>query len=263
MSDFLYITDQPALTDFCTADGNAHARIRMYLHQCCAAFEVPLDEMKLAGKAVGASVNDVYLGAISASLRRYHEALGETVDSLPMAIPVNLRKAGDPAAGNHFGAILMAAPVGVKDASERLSLIGRAVREGKSEPAIGAMGLLAPVLARLPAAALRSLAGSTLKPDIQASNVPGPRTTIYLAGARIEKAYAFGPVPGVAAMFTMQSIAGTCFVGINYDPAAITRSDLFARCLVQGFRETLRLGTPRPHVGAVAIGSTADQEMTA
>lgn len=233
------------------------------LRRRCAAFEVRLEEVKLAGKVVGASVNDVYLGAISAALRRYHEALGGPVASLPMAIPVNLRTPDDPAAGNHFGAILLAAPIGVKGAAERLELVGRAVRAGRAEPAIGAIGLLAPVLARLPSAALRSLAGAVPKPDIQASNVPGPKTPIYLAGARLEKSYAFGPVPGVAAMFTMQSFAGTCFIGINYDPAAITQADLFARCLAQGFRETLRLGTPRPWIGPVATSRSADQEMTA
>jgi WS/DGAT/MGAT family acyltransferase len=233
------------------------------LRRRCAAFEVQLDDMKRAGKAVGASVNDVYLGCVTAALRRYHEALGETADTLPMAIPVNLRTPDDPAAGNHFGAILMAAPIGVKDASERLEVIGRAVREGRTEPAIGAIGMMAPVLARLPTAALRSIAGSTPKPDVQASNIPGPKTPIYIAGTKILKCYAFGPVPGVAAMFTMQSIAGTCFIGVNYDPAAITRADLFARSLVQGFRETLRLATAKPRISAVTVGRNADQEMIA
>jgi diacylglycerol O-acyltransferase len=232
------------------------------LRRRCAAFEVQLDDMKRAGKAAGASVNDVYVACIAAALRRYHEALGEPVDSLPMAIPVNLRTTDDPAAGNYFGAILMAAPVGAKDAAERLASIGRAVRNGRAEPAIGIMSMLAPVLARLPSMALHAIAGSTPKPDIQASNIPGPKTPIYIAGTRILKSYAFGPVPGVAAMFTMQSIAGTCFIGINYDPAAITRADLFAKCLTLGFRETLRLGGPRPRVGAVTTGRTADQEMT-
>jgi hypothetical protein len=64
-------------------------------------------------------------------------------------------------------------------------------------------------------------------------------------------------------MFTMASIGGSGCVSVNYDPAAITRSDLFAKCLAQGFRETLRLGSPRPRVGPVTVGRMRDQEMAA
>lgn len=232
------------------------------LRRRCAAFEVPLADFRRAGRQAGGSVNDVYIACITAALRRYHEALQTRVSALPLAIPVNLRNADDPAAGNHFGAILMAAPVGVKDPARRIARVREAVQAGRAEPAIGALGMMAPALARLPAAARHVLAARTPKPDIQASNVPGPSRAIYLAGAKILQSYAFGPVPGVAAMLTLQSIAGTCFIGIHFDPAAITDGERFARSLTSGFRETLRLGNPRPRVGAVTLGRRDDIEMT-
>ena len=34
--------------------------------------------------------------------------------------------------------------------------------------------------------------------DIAASNVPGLQSDAYLAGARIERLYGFGPLPGVS-----------------------------------------------------------------
>ena len=232
------------------------------LRRRCAAFEVPLAEFRRAGKRASVSINDVYIGCITAAMRRYHDALGTPVDELPLAIPVNLRNPDDPAAGNHFGAILMAAPVGVKDPAGRLAGIHAAVRAGRAEPAIGALGMMTPLLARLPDGVRRTLAARSPKPDIQASNIPGPTRALYLAGSKILQSYAFGPVPGVAAMFTLQSIAGTCFIGINFDPAAITDGERFARSLELGFRETLRLGSPRPRVSAVTLGHRDDMEMT-
>jgi diacylglycerol O-acyltransferase len=232
------------------------------LRRRCAALEIPLADFRRTAKRTGGSVNDVYLAGVAAAMRRYHEALGTPAQDLPLAIPVNLRRGDDPAAGNHFGAILLAAPVGVKDPVRRIARVREAVRAGRAEPAIGALGAMAPVLARLPAAARRALAARSPKPDIQASNVPGPTRALYLAGARILRSHAFGPVPGVAAMFTLQSIAGTCFIGIHYDPAAITDGGRFARSLTLGFRETLRPGNPRPRIGPVTLGRRDDMEMT-
>jgi diacylglycerol O-acyltransferase len=233
------------------------------LRRRCAAFDVGFRDLKRTGRIVDASVNDVYLGCVAAALRRYHEAMGEPVEGLPMAIPVAFHRPADAAARNHFGAILVAAPLAVKDTAERLALISRIVHQGRVEPARVTMGMMAPVLARLPGSMLRALASSTPRPDILASGFQGPTGPTYFAGARILKSYTFGPAPGVAAMFTMASIGGSGCVSVNYDPAAITRSDLFARCLAQGFRETLRLGGSRPRVGPVIVGRMRDQEMAA
>ena len=71
-----------------------------------------LADLRAAAKAAGGSVNDAYLAALSGGLGRYHEALGLPVDELPMALPVSLRTADDPAAGNRITGITIAAPVG-------------------------------------------------------------------------------------------------------------------------------------------------------
>jgi diacylglycerol O-acyltransferase len=233
------------------------------LRRRCAAFDIGLEDLRRTGRATGTSVGDVYLGCLAASLRCYHEALGEPVETLPVAIPLGLRRPEASTSENHFGALLIAAPLGIRSVAKRLERINRIVRAGRAERAIDMMGMVSPLLARLPDSMLRALAASVPRPDILASSLLGPSKPPYVAGAKILKSYTFGPVPGVAAMFTMQSVGRGCSVSVNYDPAAFTRSDLFAQCLAQGFAETLRLGGKRPRLGAVAVGRMRDQEMAA
>ena len=64
---------------------------------------------------------------------------------------------------------------------------------------------------------------------------------LYLAGAKVTQVMPFGPVPGPAAMITMNSYVRDCYIGVNLDPAAITEPELFERCLRDGIDEVLAL----------------------
>jgi uncharacterized protein DUF1298 len=77
--------------------------------------------------------------------------------------------------------------------------------------------------------------------DVQASNVPGVAHPVYIAGARITRVYPFGPLPGCAAMLTLISHDGTCCIGINTDPAAVTRPDVLLDGLRDGLAEVVAL----------------------
>ena len=85
--------------------------------------ELPLADLRAAAKAVGGSVNDAYLAALCGGLGRYHEVLGVPVDALPLALPVSLRGADDPASGNRFTGVTIAAPVGEPDPVERMKQV--------------------------------------------------------------------------------------------------------------------------------------------
>lgn len=210
-----------------------------------ATLDVPFAPLRAASKTVGGSVNDAFLAAVLGGYRRYHEAFGQPVDRIPIAIPISVRKADDAEGGNAFAGARFAAPVSIEDPTERMRAIGAMVRKAREEPAIAALGLVAPALSRLPAPLISQIAGNMTKAnDLQASNVPGIREDRYVAGARIEKAYPFGPLPGCAAMVTLVSHLDGCCIGINLDPAAITDEELFVRCLREGFDEVLALAAP-------------------
>ena len=205
--------------------------------------EVPLDDLKAASKAAGGSINDGFLAAVCGGLRRYHEELGHPVDSLPMAIPISLRTSEDGSAGNRWTGARLAPPVAEPDPAERIRLIRELVLDARAEPAIDAMNLMAPIAVRLPPWLLASAFGGAALPDVQVSNIPGSPFPMYLAGAEVLKVMPFGPVPGPAAMITVTSYVGSCFVGINLDPDAITEPDCFLVCLQAGVDEVLDLVT--------------------
>jgi diacylglycerol O-acyltransferase len=204
--------------------------------------ELPLTELRAAAKAVGGSVNDAYLAALCGGLGRYHETLGVPVDALPLALPVSLRTGDDPASGNRFAGITIAAPIGEPDPAERMRLIREQVIARRGEPAIDMIGRIAPVLGLLPDEALQAVTDRITPPDIQASNVPGYAQETFLAGARVDRQYALGPLPRVAMMAILVSRAGTCTVSFRYDTASFTAGDQLEKCLQLGFDEVARLG---------------------
>ena len=207
------------------------------------SLEVPLDDLKRAGKAAGGSLNDAYIAALLGGLRRYHDELGSPVDSVPMAMPISLRSGDHPMGGNRFAGVRFAAPVGVEDPVERIQTIHEFVLDVRDEPAIDALGFAAPLLNRLPTALVaRWYAGQTANLDLQASNVAGLPWEAYIAGAKIERMLPFGPVPGCALMVTLLSYAGTCCIGINMDAAAVAEPDRLMSCLQAGLDEVLALG---------------------
>lgn len=206
------------------------------------AIDIEFGDLHRAAKAAGGSINDAYLAGLCAALRFYHDAKGVPIDELPMAVPVNLRSEADPAGGNRFAGVNLAAPVGLEDPKVRIKNIRSQMTTKREERAIDMVGAIAPVLGLLPDSVLESMAGSIVNSDVQASNVPVYAGDTFIAGAKILRQYGLGPLPGVAMMVVLISRSGYCTVTTRYDRAAITDPDLWARCLVQGFDEVLALG---------------------
>jgi len=178
---------------------------------------------------------------------RYHVRTGSPIDDIGIAVPVNLRSSGETAGGNRFAAARFAGPAGEPDPVARMIAIRELLEATRREPALDALRTLAPVIARLPGAALDGLRQLAMTHDVQVSNIPGYPVPVYLAGAEVVRAYPFGPVPGVAAMITLISHVNTCYVGINLDPDAVTDPDLLDECLQDGFDEVLGVADAPVH----------------
>jgi WS/DGAT/MGAT family acyltransferase len=208
-----------------------------------AALDVPIADLKAAGKAAGGTINDAYLAALLGGYRLYHEAMGApVVDAIPLAIPISVRKPGDEAGGNKIASARISGPVSTADPRARIEEVRSLILSARAEPAVNLIGLMSPALARLPGPVIAQLAGPMTKGnDLQASNVPGIGEQVYLAGARIERMYPFAPLPGCAAMITLVSHGPVGCVGVNYDAASFTEPTLFVQALLGGFTEVLSL----------------------
>src|SRR5246127_492402 len=223
------------------------------------AIDISLSDLHKAAKAGGGSINDAYLAGLSGALRRYHEALGVPISTLPMAVPVNLRAEDDASGGNQFTGVNLAAPIGTADPASRMRKIRAQMTQRRDEPAMNIIGSIAPVLSVLPTPVLERITGSVIGSDVQASNLPVYPGDTYIAGAKILRQYGIGPLPGVAMMVVLISRGGWCTITVRYDRASVQNESLFAQCLLDGFNEILALaGDPAPH----AVPASFDAEPT-
>ena len=161
-----------------------------------------------------------------------------------MTMPINLRE-GDKGkkAGNQFAPARFLVPVGIADPAERLREIQARVREQRGEKALPWIDDIMGLVNALPRQASLLLIGGMLKAiDFVTSNVPGPRFAVYLAGAKIERMFPFGPPAGAALNVTLYSYDGVCQIGVNCDRAAVPDAELLTECLEAGLAEVLAAG---------------------
>ena len=161
---------------------------------------LPLSEVKAVGRALNASVNDVLLSCVAGALRGYLVAKGDVVADVMLRalVPVNLRPMDDAyKLGNRFGLVFLDLPIGIENPIERLYTVRANMTALKdSYQPIVALGVLAAMGAgpRLLQEAL--LAALARNATAVMTNVPGPQTPLWLAGAKIETLMFWVPQSG-------------------------------------------------------------------
>jgi diacylglycerol O-acyltransferase / wax synthase len=216
------------------------------LNRRYGVIEVPLADLRAAGKACGGTVNDAFLAGLVGGMRRYHDEHGVEQGELTLALPISLRKPDDAPGSNRFAGARILAPIAELDPRARIRIIGERTAAARSEPAIGFMDTLSPALSRLPAGLVAPMTERVTRSiDLQASNIRGLERTAYIAGARVERTYAFGAAPGPAVMVTLMSYDGVCCIAVNVNAAAVPDHELFVRCTREGLDEVLALAGAR------------------
>ncbi|MEV4342376.1 wax ester/triacylglycerol synthase domain-containing protein [Streptomyces sp. NPDC049590] len=208
----------------------------------CGMATVPLAGLKAAGKAVGASVTAAYVSAVLGAFHRYHDHHGSSHRSLPTLVPVNIRTPYEYGAGNIVAAVRVAGPIGDMPSPARTAAVHTAIAEARETLVRGFYTTLVDLGSGLPGLVHRWLVPPVLKSvDIVVTSVPGFSRTTYSADARVLGTVPWAPRGGAAANISMSSHNGTCTIGTNLDPAAITDTDLFHHCLEQSLQETITL----------------------
>lgn len=200
-----------------------------------------LPEAKAAAKAVGGRLNDAFLAATAAGVRRYHEEVGSPTSHVRLSMPINVRDDGDPdQTGNHFAPARFPLPLGLGDPRTAMAAIRELVAAERAEPALALVDPLSGMLNRLPTSLTTSIFGAALRGvDVVASNVPGSPIDLYTAGSQIQAMYALGPMAGAAVNLTLLSYRDDIHIGVNLDPAAVPEPERFVACYRAGWEEIL------------------------
>jgi diacylglycerol O-acyltransferase len=183
---------------------------------------LPLDEIKIVGKALGASINDVLLscvaGAIGAYLRKHGDnPAGQEIRAM---VPVNLRPVEEAhQLGNRFGLAPLVLPIGIENPILRVFEVRRrmAAMKGSFQPLL-AFSLLAVagLLVKPAQDAMLNLFGK--KTTAVMTNVPGPREKIRFCGSQVEQILFWVPQSGdVGLGVSILSYAGAVQFGVITD----------------------------------------------
>ena len=219
-----------------------------------AVGELPLADVRSIGKAVGATLNDVFLAVCSGGLRSYLSRRGELPEkSLVAGCPVSLRKAGDTSLNNQVTMMLVSFASDEPDPVKRLLKIAESSRQAKGVTADLAAsydsdvalpwlpGLMGMAAGLSEAARLPELVPPAVLCNLVVSNVPGPRQQLYALGAKMLTHYPVSiPVHMQAANITVQSYLDQLFFGITAcaealpDPAVLRDDMLTAFAEIRG-----------------------------
>ncbi|MGH2683943.1 MAG: wax ester/triacylglycerol synthase family O-acyltransferase [Actinomycetota bacterium] len=205
--------------------------------------QVPFDDARRAAKALGGTLNDLFVTGAAGGAGAYHRAKGTEIDELRMAMPVSTRTDRS-AGGNAFTPTRVLVPAGVVDPVERFNAVRERLTRTKGERAIGMVEGMAGLINTLPTQLLVRFARQQVETvDFATSNVRAAPFDLYIGGAKIVVNYPMGPTGGTAFNVTVMSYAGSLDMGVNIDTAAVDAPDLLRACLQESFEELVAAGS--------------------
>ncbi len=185
---------------------------------------MPLDVVKVVGRALGCSINDVLLSCASGAVGSWLRGQGDDTagQEIRAMVPVNLRpldKAWQ--LGNRFGLAPLVLPIGITNPVERVYAVRARMNELK--------GSYQPLLAF----AVLAMTGLFIKPVQDAvlglfakkttavmTNVPGPATPLKFCGATLRQTMFWVPASGdIGVGLSILSYGGGVQFGLITDEA--------------------------------------------
>ncbi len=215
-----------------------------------------LSEVKKIRRALGGTVNDVLLAAITRGFRDLLDARGELTEGLIVRslVPVSVRAADEHGVTtNRVSAVLANLPVGEPDPLRRLAALREQMDDLKRrQQAVGAemltemLGFAAPTLL-----ALGTRAGFRIpQPLVQTvtTNVPGPRFPLFILGRQMVAAYPYVPIgDNVRISIAIFSYLDRFTFGVTAEFDAVPDVDVLTAGIGRGLAELGRQSKgPRP-----------------
>ncbi len=184
-----------------------------------AGTSISLSAAKAVAKASGGKLNDVVLALSSGVVRRYLLERGALpTKAMTAAVPISLREEGNTTSDNQVFGMVCSIASDIADPKERLlTIIAQSTKSKEMShplralmPQMSNVSMLgAPIMVQVLALLYsRSNLSDVLPPaaNITVSNVPGPRQTLYAAGAELLHIFPVSiSTHGLALNITVQS----------------------------------------------------------
>lgn len=226
-------------------------------HRRLEHVRVPLADLKAAANALGGSINDAFMIALTEGAVRYHAERDVTVDQFNTSFVVSTRS--DTAmGGNSFTPVLVQVSGRNTGFATRMKELQEATGEAreKSDRSGGITGLSG-LVNLLPTSVVTSMARKqSASIDFATSNLRGAPIPIYCVGSRVEATICMGPLAGTAANITALSTDGQFDIGMFLDPVAIEDTEAYRRNVAEAFDDLLAetssspTGTEKPKAKA-------------
>jgi diacylglycerol O-acyltransferase / wax synthase len=215
-----------------------------------------LDDIKTIRTALGGTVNDVVLTAITHGYRQLLLHRGDPVDGVVLRtlVPVSVRGTGDHSLNNQVSGMIAELPVGLDDPLERLAAVRAHMVELKESHQADAGGIVTELAEFAPpvllALGLRT-AVSVLRRVPQRSvntvttNVPGPQIPLYACGREMLDYLPFVPLSyGVRTGVAILSYNGKVAFGLTGDYDTVPDLEVLADGIDDAMAELLKLSRP-------------------
>jgi WS/DGAT/MGAT family acyltransferase len=209
-------------------------------HRRYTWIDADLKQFKAIKDALGGTLNDVVLAAVSLALGRYMRVQGYDTEGLVLKamVPVSVRadidrNANPPALGNKVAAMWAPLPVGIVDPVECLAEV-RLEMDGlkQSGQAVGAE-VLTNLAGFAPPTILSQAARLQARQrffNLVVTNVPGPQFPLYLLGCRLKTLYPVVPLARRQALgIAVMSYDGNLGFGLLADYDALPELERIAR----------------------------------
>ena len=216
--------------------------------------ETSLADYRTIRDAHGGTINDVILATLTGALRAWLMTRSESMGGLRQiqaVVPVSVidRELEATSLGSQIAPHFVTLPIAEASPVVRLHQVSYSFKAYKETGRAVAANRLAGIAGFAPTTfhAIGSrVAAAEVRRDFQLSitNVPGPQSPLYAAGARMVRTFPIPPLlPGQTLAIGVTSYDGQVFYGITADRDLVPDADVLGQCVTEALAELLDTAT--------------------
>lgn len=216
-------------------------------HRRWARAAVPFADISAIRAALGGTVNDVVLAAVSIGFSELLVERGEPIEgrTITAMVPVSLRVPAERGrTGNRVANVHALLPMGHTDPRSMLQDVHEQLEDLRGSHEIEATGLLLRIGDYVPRVLADRVAAAVLhrqrNVETVITDVPGPRSPLYLGGLRMIEGYPVAPIGGrVRISVAIWSYCDHLYIGITGDRDTAPDIERLGHGITRGFADLL------------------------